>query len=156
MVKLFFCQNDPLMGKSFWQNNSLLTHILFELCLFMIFSPVANLMHHPILYKNFSNLIKVRENVHGQSLNQIYENCNTKIGASTTVAPSPKSDGVTVVCKIVHKFASVWCKTALGEVGVSLPWWCAALVLLAPGYWSLFLNLKNLFIMEKWPLVIFP
>ena len=27
----------------------------------------------------------------------------------------------TVVCKIVHKFASVWCKTALEEVGVSLP-----------------------------------
>ena len=27
----------------------------------------------------------------------------------------------TVVCKIVHKFASVWCKTAQGEVGVSLP-----------------------------------
>jgi hypothetical protein len=62
----------------------------------------------------------------------------------------------TVVCKIVHKFSYVWCKTALGEVGVSLPWWCAALVLLAPGYWSLFLNLKNLFIMEKLPLVIFP
>ena len=35
-----------------------------------------------------------------------------------------KNDGLigfTVVCKIVHKFASVWCKTALGEVGVSLP-----------------------------------
>ena len=62
----------------------------------------------------------------------------------------------TVVCKIVHIFASVWCKTALGEVGVSLPWWCTDLVLVAPGYWSLFLNLKNLFIMEKWPLVIFP
>ena len=27
----------------------------------------------------------------------------------------------TVVCKIVHKIASVWCKSALGEVGVSLP-----------------------------------
>ena len=27
----------------------------------------------------------------------------------------------TVVCKIVHKIASVWCKTASGEVGVSLP-----------------------------------
>ena len=62
----------------------------------------------------------------------------------------------TVVCKIVHEFASVWCKTASGEVGVSLPWWCASLVLLAPGYWSLFLNLKNWLIMEKWPLVIFP
>ena len=67
-----------------------------------------------------------------------------------------QKEWVTVVCKIVHKFASVWCKTALGEVGVSLPRWCAALVLLAPGYWSLFLNLKNLFIMEKWPQVIFP
>ena len=28
----------------------------------------------------------------------------------------------TVVCIKVHKIASVWCKTALGEVGVSLPW----------------------------------
>ena len=30
---LSFCQNDLLMGESFWQNNSLVTHILFELCL---------------------------------------------------------------------------------------------------------------------------
>ena len=28
---------------------------------------------------------------------------------------------ITIVCKIVHKIASVWCKIALGEVGVSLP-----------------------------------
>ena len=27
----------------------------------------------------------------------------------------------TVVCEIVHKIASVWCKIALGEVGVLLP-----------------------------------
>ena len=32
-----------------------------------------------------------------------------------------KTFEITVVCKIVHKFASVWCKTALGKVGVSLP-----------------------------------
>ena len=32
-------------------------------------------------------------------------------------------------------------KRALGEVGVSLPWWCHTLVLLPPGYWGLFLNL---------------
>ena len=56
-----------------------------------------------------------------------------------------------VVCKKVHKIRSVWCKIALGEVGVSLPWWCHALVLLAPSYWRLFLNSKNVFIMEKWP-----
>ena len=35
----------------------------------------------------------------------------------------------------------VWCKMALADVGVSLPWWCHALVFLAPGYWRLFLNL---------------
>ena len=57
---------------------------------------------------------------------------------------------LTVVCIKVHKIASIWCKTALGEVGMSLPWWCAAFVLLSPGYWSLFLNLKKMFIMEKW------
>ena len=36
---------------------------------------------------------------------------------------------------------SLYGKMALGEVGVSLSWWRPALVLLAPGYWSLFLNL---------------
>ena len=41
-MKLFFCQNDPLMGEPFWQNNSLLSHIFFELQPIIIFSPVAN------------------------------------------------------------------------------------------------------------------
>ena len=38
-------------------------------------------------------------------------------------------------------FGSLWCKMALGEVGLSLPWQCHSLVLLAPGNWRLFLNL---------------
>jgi len=42
VIKLSFCQNDPLMGESFWQNNSLVTHILFELQSIVIFSLVAN------------------------------------------------------------------------------------------------------------------
>ena len=33
VIKLSFCQNDPLMGESFWQNNNLFTQVLFELCL---------------------------------------------------------------------------------------------------------------------------
>ena len=37
---------------------------------------------------------------------------------------------------------------ALGEVVVSLPWWCHPPVLLAPGYWRLFLNLVLLF--QNW------
>ena len=49
VIKLSFCQNDPPIGGSFWQKNSLITIMLFELCLFMIFSPVANLMHHPLV-----------------------------------------------------------------------------------------------------------
>ena len=48
----------------------------------------------------------------------------------------------TLGCKMFGPFCSVWCKMALAEweVGSSLPW-CHALVLLAPGYWRLFLNL---------------
>ena len=42
VIKPSFCQNDPLMGESFWQNNSLVTCILFELQPIIIFSPVAN------------------------------------------------------------------------------------------------------------------
>ena len=33
VTKLFFCQNDVLLGESFWQKDSLVTLILFELCL---------------------------------------------------------------------------------------------------------------------------
>ena len=34
VIKLSFCQNDPPIGESFWQNTSLVTHITYELCLF--------------------------------------------------------------------------------------------------------------------------
>ena len=49
LIKLSFCQNDPSMGQSFWQKDSLITHTLFELCLIMIFSPVANFGDQSIL-----------------------------------------------------------------------------------------------------------
>ena len=47
----------------------------------------------------------------------------------------------TLPVKMFGPFWSVWCKIALAEVGVSLPWWWLAPVLLAPGYWRAFLNL---------------
>ena len=34
VIKLSFCQNDPPMWESFWQKDSLIILILFELCLF--------------------------------------------------------------------------------------------------------------------------
>ena len=34
VIRLSFCQNYPLIRESFWQNTSLVTHMLFELCLF--------------------------------------------------------------------------------------------------------------------------
>ena len=48
MIKLSLWQNDPLIGESFWQNNSLVTHILFELCLIWYINPVANFGTHPL------------------------------------------------------------------------------------------------------------
>jgi hypothetical protein len=50
VIKLSFCQNDPLIGESFWQNNSLVTQILFELQLIMLLSPVANFKHHHLVF----------------------------------------------------------------------------------------------------------
>ena len=38
VTSLFFCQNDVLTGESFWQKDSLVTPILFDLCLFKHFS----------------------------------------------------------------------------------------------------------------------
>ena len=42
----------PCMRGSFWHKDSLITHILFELQPIMIFSPVANFGHHPLLHMN--------------------------------------------------------------------------------------------------------
>ena len=42
LTRLLFCQNDSPMRGSFWQNDSLITHILYELQPIIIFSPVAN------------------------------------------------------------------------------------------------------------------
>ena len=38
MVKQSFCLNDPPIREPFWQKDSLITYILFELWLIMIFS----------------------------------------------------------------------------------------------------------------------
>ena len=48
VIKLSLSQNDPLIRETFWQNNSLVTHILFELKPIMIFSPVVDFGHHPL------------------------------------------------------------------------------------------------------------
>ena len=46
VIKLSFCQNYSSTGETFWQKDSLITHILFELWLIMVFRPVANFAQH--------------------------------------------------------------------------------------------------------------
>ena len=53
VIKLSFYQNDSPMGGSFWQKDSLITYILFELCLFWYLSPVANFKHHSLSNHDF-------------------------------------------------------------------------------------------------------
>ena len=48
VIKLFFCQNISPLWESFWLKDSLITHILFELWLIMIFRPVANFAQQPL------------------------------------------------------------------------------------------------------------
>ena len=50
---LSFCQNDSPIGEAFWQKDSLITHILFEQWLIMIFSPVANFAQQSIASAEF-------------------------------------------------------------------------------------------------------
>ena len=51
MIKLSLCQNDYLMGGTFWEKDSFFTHILFELWLIMIFRPVANFVQQSIFHR---------------------------------------------------------------------------------------------------------
>ena len=49
VTRLLFCQNNSLMGGSFWPKDSLITFIIFELCLIWCISPVANFGTHPLV-----------------------------------------------------------------------------------------------------------
>ena len=51
-----FCQNDSLIGGSLWQKDKMVTHILFDLCIFKHFSPVANFGYQS-LYQDCVNCI---------------------------------------------------------------------------------------------------
>ena len=44
------------MWESFWQKDSLITYILFELCLIWYISPVANFGNHPLCFLSFISL----------------------------------------------------------------------------------------------------
>ena len=52
VTRLLFCQNNSLMGGSFWPKDSLITFIIFELCLIWCISPVANFGTHPLICSN--------------------------------------------------------------------------------------------------------
>ena len=62
MIKLSFCQNDPPMGESFWQNTSLATHILFELCLlwYLAQSQICCTTLYFVLKTNFGPISRLR------------------------------------------------------------------------------------------------
>ena len=50
VTRLLFCQNDSLMGGSFWSKDSFITYIIFELCLIWYISPLANFRIHPLIF----------------------------------------------------------------------------------------------------------
>ena len=57
VMKLFFCQNYPLMGQSFWQKNSFITRILFELCLFWYLAQSTSLWDTLYLFNHKFSLV---------------------------------------------------------------------------------------------------
>ena len=65
------------------------------------------------------------------------------------IAKNGANPSCTLPFKMFGPFGSVLCKIVPAEVGLSIPWWCNAVVLLASGYWGLFFKSHNFFIMEK-------
>ena len=59
VIKLSFSQNDPPMEESFWQKDSLITHILFELCLFRYLAQSTFFWYTLYVYRNGSTTYKV-------------------------------------------------------------------------------------------------
>ena len=55
VIKLSFCQNDPPMGESFWQKDSLTTHILFELWLITPLGCVQIFLKQTLFRLNYEN-----------------------------------------------------------------------------------------------------
>ena len=90
---------------------------------------------------NFLNLFVSSKLNKNRQWSQGGEKDSTSYRLSAGCVKASKTAMVTLPFKMFCPFWSVWCKMALAEVGMSLPWWCHAVVLLAPGYWSLSLNL---------------
>ena len=59
VIKLSFCQNVSPMGGSFWQKDSLITHILFDLWLILIFSPVTIFAQQSLCNKKSTIYIQI-------------------------------------------------------------------------------------------------
>ena len=93
MTRLFFCQNGihtPREGGSFWQKDSFVTLILFELHMpLMIFSPVTNFGDHPLIqYDNeiylcltvFAGFLMLSPMMHGRKIPGIIKKINKALG----------------------------------------------------------------------------
>ena len=50
VTKLSFCQSDSPMSESFWQKNSLVSHIIFDLCLSKHFCQVTNFCYQSLIF----------------------------------------------------------------------------------------------------------
>ena len=69
---LSFCQNDSLMGESLWQKDRMVTHILFDLCLFKNFSPVRNFSNQTLgIISSIQKTIRWRYDHHQMILQSV-------------------------------------------------------------------------------------
>ena len=60
VIKLSFCQNDSPMRGSFWQKDSFITHILFELCLFSNLAQSTFFRYTLYVYYLIAQFLKIR------------------------------------------------------------------------------------------------
>ena len=66
-MKLFFCQNSPQIGQSFWQKNGFITQILFAVSKRQIYLPLQMVILHKLCapcvwHVNFPHHLRQRQN----------------------------------------------------------------------------------------------
>ena len=99
MTRLLFCQNDSPMGRSFWQKDSLITYILFGLCLlwYLAHSQILGIS----LYEGLQVLLNF-ENFHFQDTLFLSALFRVLIGLTMTEF----SEKLLVSTRCIHGFIS--------------------------------------------------
>ena len=139
LLMLLFLEN--LRHSLHWMRGTTVFYKDLHLRSFMTFISNAGYRNKFYKYESWNVHTFVSQNVFTARKTEGPQAYSRYIGSSARAEWPTFLPSYSVSHIITYPSKELCSKMALGEVVVSLPWWCLALVLQAPGYWGLFLNL---------------